>query len=123
MVTINSDMIPKHFDADICIMTRFSNLISGKWKPIILYLIQKGHNRFSQLQVKMPRISKKILAEQLKDLEADRLITREEIKSKEPKIVIYSLTSKGESLRKLIDTIIQWSLEFEKDFKDEALAN
>lgn len=107
-------MIPSHFDADICIMTRFSNLISGKWKPIILYLIQNGHTRFSLLQQKMPRISKKVLAEQLKEMEADKLIVREEIKSKEPKIVVYSLSAKGASLRGLIDTIINWSLEFEK---------
>ena len=116
-------MIPNHFDADICIMTRFSNLISGKWKPIILYLIQKDYNRFSQLQAKMPRISKKILAEQLKEMEADGLITREEIKAKEPKIVLYALSAKGESLRGLIDTIIDWSRQFEKDFTDETIAS
>ena len=116
-------MIPEHFDADICIMTRFSNLISGKWKPIILYLIQSGHNRFSQLQAKMPRISKKILAEQLKEMETDGRIIREEIKSKEPKIVIYTLSAKGESLRSLIDTIIGWSWEFEKDFTYGTIVN
>lgn len=106
-------MTPTHFDADICIMTRFSNLISGKWKPIILFLIQNGHARFSQMQQKMPKISKKILAEQLKEMEADQLIVRNEIKSKEPKIVVYALSAKGESLRALIDTIIGWSLEHE----------
>jgi DNA-binding HxlR family transcriptional regulator len=92
-------------------------------ETIILYLIQGGYNRFSQLQVKMPRISKKILAEQLKEMEADGLITREEIKSKEPKIVIYSLSAKGESLRSLIETIIDWSLEFEKDFINESIVS
>lgn len=94
-------------------MTRFSNLISGKWKPIILYLIQGGFNRFSQLQSKMPKISKKILAEQLREMEADGLIIRDELKSKEPKIVVYSLSAKGASLRMLIDTIITWSREYE----------
>ncbi len=104
-----------HYDADICVMTKFSKLISGKWKPIILYLIEREVNRFSLMQSHMPTISKKILTEQLRELEADGLIHREELKAKAPKVVIYHLTSKGASLRKLIDEIIMWSMNHMKE--------
>ena len=58
----------------------------------------------------MPSISKKVLAEQLRELEADNLITREVVEAKHPQIVFYHLTEKGKSLRKLIDEMINWGL-------------
>ncbi len=104
-------MLTVHYDANRCAMTKFSSLIAGKWKPIILHLIKENINRFSMMQNHMPTISKKILAEQLRELETDGLISRQELKSKAPKIVIYQLTPKGASLRKLIDEIIVWTME------------
>lgn len=43
-------------------------------KPIILYLIQRDINRFGVLRRSMPKISKKVLTEQLRELENDDLI-------------------------------------------------
>ncbi len=60
------------------------------------------------MQKKMPRISKKILAEQLRELEADGLIIRDVIINKAPQEVLYHLTAKGTSLRLLIDQIFEW---------------
>lgn len=108
-------MLTVHYDANLCVMTKFSNLIAGKWKPIILHLIEENINRFSKMQSHMPAISKKMLTEQLRELETDGLIKRQELKSKVPKIVVYHLTPKGTSLRKLIDEIISWSMEYLMD--------
>lgn len=63
----------------------------------------------------MPTISKKVLTEQLRELEADGLLRREELKAKAPKVVVYYLTEKGASLRLLIDEIISWCMEHMKD--------
>jgi DNA-binding HxlR family transcriptional regulator len=108
-------MLPVQFNADHCVMTRFASTISGKGKPILLYLIENGVNRFSRILQQMPAISKKMLTEQLRELEADGLIRRDELKVKAPKVVVYHLTEKGASLRKLIDHIIQWCLEYMKE--------
>lgn len=81
-------MLTIHYDANLCVMTKFSSLISGKWKPIILHLIEREVNRFSLMQSHMPAISKKILTEQLRELETDGLIYREELKAKAPKVEI-----------------------------------
>ncbi len=99
------------YDADICIMTRIINVIGGKWKPIILYLIEKDINRFGMLKKMMPKISKKVLTEQLRELEEDKIISREVIIATAPQIIVYSLTEKGISLRILINEMIKWGLK------------
>ena len=98
------------YDADICIMTRVTDLISGRWKPIILHLIKNDVNRFGLLQKSMPRISKKVLANQLRELEEDSLIIREVVEIKHPQIIVYHLTERGLSLRILIDEMIRWGI-------------
>src|SRR5262245_5231759 len=101
-------MTPIQYNADQCVMTKFSQLIAGKWKPILLHLIEHEVNRFNMLQDHMPLISKKVLAEQLRELEVDGLSTRTVLKAKAPQVVVYGLTEKGISLRSLIRTIIGW---------------
>jgi DNA-binding HxlR family transcriptional regulator len=95
-------MLGHNYDAGICVMTKITKLIGGKWKPIILYLIQHDVNRFGVLKKNMPRISKKVLTNQLRELEQDNLIHRDVQVASAPQIVIYTLTSKGVSLRRLM---------------------
>jgi DNA-binding HxlR family transcriptional regulator len=96
------------YDTYSCPVGKTIELIGGRWKPIILYLIQHGVNRFGLLQKKMPKISRKVLTEQLRDLEEHGLISRDIRKSKHPQEVIYDLTPSGASLRELIDKIFDW---------------
>ena len=98
------------YDARICIMTKILSLMSGRWKPIILHLIKHDINRFSLLQKSMPSVSKKVLTNQLRELEADELIIRDVVEQKHPQVVIYYLTEKGRSLRELIDEMVNWGL-------------
>lgn len=73
-------------------------MISGKWKPVIFYyLCHNGEFRFNQLWQLIPRISKKVLTEHLRQLEADNLISRREIDAF-PIEVHYSLTERGKKL-------------------------
>ncbi|WP_228450528.1 winged helix-turn-helix transcriptional regulator [Chryseolinea soli] len=98
------------YDASLCMMTRIFEMIGGKWKPIILYLIQHDINRFGSLKRSMPRISKKVLTEQLRELEEDQLIARRIVLAHPPQIIEYSLTSTGISLRQLIDEMVRWGV-------------
>ena len=112
-------MLEQTYDAGICIMTKITRLIDGKWKPIILYLIQHDINRFGVLKKSMPRISKKVLTNQLRELERDSLIHRDVQVASAPQVVVYSLTPKGVSLRRLIDEMIDWGLDyFNDDYPD-----
>ena len=107
---VNSFSEIQTYDASICIMTKITALISGKWKPIILHLIKNDINRFGSLQRSMPKISKKVLTNQLRELYEDDLISRDVIEKRHPQIVVYHLTQKGRSLRMLIDQMIDWGL-------------
>jgi DNA-binding HxlR family transcriptional regulator len=110
------------YDAGICVMTKIVQLISGKWKPIILYLIQHDINRFGVLKKCMPKISKKVLTNQLRELEKDELIVRHVHEVLAPQVVTYTLTAKGISTRKLIDEMIQWGMVyFKEDYRREAI--
>ncbi len=81
--------------------------IGGKWKPIILYLISKGGNRFGILQRGIEGISKQMLTKQLRELEADGILHRE-IFPEIPPRVEYSITEKGRSLFPVIDSMRKW---------------
>lgn len=61
---------------DKCPITSFLMLIGGKWKPIILYYVSLGPKRFGEIDVRINGISRKVLTEQLKELERDGFITR-----------------------------------------------
>ena len=80
-----------------CPVTASIELIGGKWKTIILYSLLSGTRRFGEIAVRIPDISRKVLTEQLKELESDGLILREQYKEIHPRVE-YSLTELGKSL-------------------------
>ncbi|MDR6944807.1 winged helix-turn-helix transcriptional regulator [Mucilaginibacter pocheonensis] len=103
-------MEAKEYDTYSCPVGKTIELISGRWKPIILYLVQHDINRFGLLQKRMPKISRKVLTEQLREMENQGLIEREIRVSSYPQEVFYFLTEKGSSLRGLIDQIFNWGI-------------
>ncbi|MEM7510382.1 MAG: helix-turn-helix domain-containing protein [Bacteroidota bacterium] len=81
--------------------------IGGKWKPIILYLISKGGNRFGLLQRGIEGISKHMLTKQLRELEADGILSRK-IFAEIPPRVEYSITELGDSIMPIIGSMREW---------------
>lgn len=91
-----------------CPVGRTLSLISGKWKPLLLFLISHDINRFKILEKTIPGISAKVLTTQLRSLERYGLIVRHVHKSKHPQIIVYSLTNRGITLLELMDKIFDW---------------
>ena len=84
------------------------SLMNGKYKMTILYtLMEFGTVRFNELQKYNGSISYKTLSATLKELEADRLVHREEYPQIPPKVE-YSLTSRGKSLIPILDGLCEW---------------
>ena len=84
------------------------SLIGGKWKMIILYAIHRsGTVRYNALQRIIGNITFKTLSVQLKELESDGLIIRNEYPQIPPKVE-YSLSEKGQSLIPIMDAICAW---------------
>jgi DNA-binding HxlR family transcriptional regulator len=83
----------KHCGLDVAL-----NVLSGKWKPIILYhLFHQEEIRFTELWRIIPKVAKKVLLEHLKQMEAHELIIREERQVFPPE-VYYKISEKGRAL-------------------------
>jgi len=93
-----------------CPVTATLQLIGGRWKTIILYSLTAGTRRFGEIAVRIPDISRKVLTEQLKELEADGLILRVQYKEIPPRVE-YSLTDLGRSLSSVIRELEIWGME------------
>ena len=84
------------------------SLISGKYKPVILYcLMEYEPVRFNEMQRYLKKVADKTLSRNLKELEADGLIIRT-VYSQIPPRVEYSLTERGRSLVKVLDRLCDW---------------
>ena len=79
-------------------------LIQGKWAILILHYLSEGPLRFNELQRKMPKITNATLSNQLKQLEAERLVSRKVYGDIPPKVE-YSLTEIGRAFQPVLDSI------------------
>ena len=87
------------------------SLISGKYKPIILYcLMEYEPVRFNEMQRYLGRIADKTLSMSLKELEADGLIHREMYPEIPPRVE-YTLSERGHSLVAVLDKLCDWGME------------
>ena len=93
-----------------CPVTQCMDIIGGKWKTIIIYLISLGINRFGKLQRSCEGISKQMLTKQLRELERDGILVRR-IFAEIPPRVEYSITPKGETLFPIIESMEKWGLK------------
>ena len=95
-------------DFERCAVNVTVGMIAGKWKPVILQHLMPGEVRFVELWRAVPRVSKKVLLEQLRQLEGDGLVGRTE-HLKFPPEVGYALTDKGRSLIPVLLVIDEWA--------------
>ncbi|HAX72335.1 MAG TPA: transcriptional regulator [Firmicutes bacterium] len=84
------------------------SVISGKYKVVIIWhLGHEGVHRFNELQKLFPKISHKMLTNQLKELIDDGIVHREVYSSVPPKVE-YSITELGMTLVPLVDMMYDW---------------
>lgn len=82
--------------------------IGGKWKLPILIALFGQRKRFNDLKRAVEGISARVLSNELKDLEANGLITREVYKVDYPATVFYEITEYSYSLQGLIFALANW---------------
>lgn len=80
-----------------CPMALVQELVSGKWKILILWYLSSGTLRFSDIKKRIPQVTQKMLTAQLRSLEEDKLIYRE-VYPVIPPHVEYSLTEIGKKI-------------------------
>ena len=94
-------------DKNECPVTYCLSMIGGKWKPVIIFCIENGVDRFGAMQRAVPGITKQMLTKQLRELEADGLITRK-VYAEVPPRVDYALSDKGRSVLPVIKAMQTW---------------
>ena len=83
------------------------SLIAGKWKALILCYLSMGTSRYNGIKRAFPRVTQKMLTQQLRELEGDGLISRTVFAQVPPKVE-YTLTPFGESLLPVIKAMGEW---------------
>ncbi|WP_080833819.1 winged helix-turn-helix transcriptional regulator [Cohnella massiliensis] len=82
----------------------------GKWKPVILLcLFSNGTMRFSELQKAIPDITKKMLTQQLRELEYHDIVHREVYQQVPPKVE-YSITEYGKGMDSVLRALNDWGV-------------
>lgn len=95
-------------DADqICGMSLAIDVVGGKWKMHLMWVLAEGLVRFGQIRRKLDGVSEKVLAENLRQLEASGVVHRE-LYAEVPPRVEYSLTPLGESLNEALAPLEIW---------------
>ena len=91
-----------------CGLDMIGEVLYGKWKIRLLWFIDQGHKRPSELHRKIPDASKRVLNAQLSELEEHRLITKTIFPVVPPKVE-YALTDFGKSLIPVIAHLGKWA--------------
>ncbi|BES73238.1 helix-turn-helix domain-containing protein [Marinobacter nanhaiticus D15-8W] len=84
-------------------------LLEGRWKLVILFHLFDGKiQRFSDFEKLIPGISQKMLAQQLRKLESDGIVSRKVYPQVPPKVE-YRLTEWGQALCPALDSLLKWA--------------
>lgn len=84
------------------------HMIGGKFKPLILYhLAEHSPRRFGELLKAIKSLSQKTLTNNLRELEADGLVTRTAYAEIPPRVE-YAITPKGLSLLPILESMCAW---------------
>jgi len=83
-------------------------LLSGKWKLVIIWALRDGPLRFSEVREAVDGISEKVLAQQLRSLEADGLVERTAYAEVPPRVE-YVLADRARDLRPALENLSEWA--------------
>lgn len=89
-------------------------VIQGKWRIPIIISLEYGKKRFGEIQKDIVDISPKMLSQELKALETNKIIIRT-VYDSSPVTVEYSLTPLGRSMKPLLQEVLNWGLHFRKE--------
>lgn len=101
-----------------CPLGKAMSALGSKWKPIIVLVIKDRTLRFGEIAARISVISRKVLTDQLREMEEDKLLIREEFRELPPRVE-YHLTEKGLALLPILNLLEEWEKEF--DFAEKKL--
>lgn len=87
------------------------SVIGGRWKPVLICRLMNGRKRFSELCRLAPNATERMITLQLRELEADGIISRH-VFAEVPPRVEYEITELGRSLQPIIEAMQTWGSDF-----------
>ena len=101
--------VTPHGEGAICQhFQRAAELIARRWAPQIIYAMQTGPRRYTDLKAAIPNISDAILSERLKELETAEIVTRS-VEPTTPVRIEYALTPRGDALCAVLGELQVWA--------------
>jgi DNA-binding HxlR family transcriptional regulator len=94
-------------DCPYCPVDTTLKVIGGKWKLPLLWFLRDGKKRYSELQKLLGKITPKMLAQQLRELERDGIVERKVYPVIPPRVE-YSLTPYGKTLQPILASMGAW---------------
>ena len=107
----------KENDFTTCPMVLVHKLISGKWKILILWYLCKAPLRFSDIKRALPNVTQKMLTNQLRSLEEDKLIYRKVYPVVPPKVE-YGLTDMGTKIIPVLESMHSYGEDYILEMKN-----
>jgi DNA-binding HxlR family transcriptional regulator len=107
---------------ETCPVKAAIDVIRGRWKPSIMHELREGPRRFSELRVALPCVTAQILSVQLRQLEADEIVTRK-VYAEVPARVEYELTTYGRTLSRVMDELESWGTTYLRRQEQRAVEN
>jgi len=101
---MNTDVKNNRTKHGSCSLSNALNMLGSRWKPIIICAMRKRKTRFGHL-IAVIGLSRKVLTEQLRQLEEDGIVLREQLNESH---VEYSLTPKGLELVPILNQLEAW---------------
>ena len=96
-----------------CTVRPAIDVIEGKWKPIVVNALKVGPLRFGQLRRHAPEATRKVLTEQLRELEEDQIISRKAFGHRWERVE-YQLTAYGRTLVPVLTLMAKWGKKHKK---------
>lgn len=96
-----------------------TDVISGKWKIPILARLAEGPTRFAALRRALGGVSEKVLIQQLRQLQADAMITRHVLATVPPHVT-YALSAHGRTLCDIVRSLARWGTAHRKHLETVA---
>jgi DNA-binding HxlR family transcriptional regulator len=94
-----------------CSVAACADIIGSKWTALLVHDLSEGARRFSELQAACPGISPGTLAERLRVLEDEEIVSRRSYAESPPRVE-YELTEKGRGLLPIVDAMRRFGHEW-----------
>nr|WP_201298144.1 helix-turn-helix domain-containing protein [Nocardia sp. CY41] len=109
-------------DHEVCGMTVAIDVVGGKWKMHLMWVLGAGPQRFGRIRRLLEGVSEKVLAENLRQLEASGVVHRE-VYPEVPPRVEYSLTPLGVELAVALRPLEEWGDRHKTELAANLLAS